>query len=187
MEWGDAEGAKRILKEIAEGTELGLAIGNGAAGHRASTKHHRVPVVKGQAMPAWDPRPLKATGVTYCTSPMGADHTAGLIVNPGLPPKSSSPGPPRSRRWSTRSATRRASASSCSRPRRHPPSSTRRSTARRSRARRSGDIGWQCLQDEWEFNAGAGFTAEDDDLPECIREEPVGARRRLKFDVPAPR
>ena len=46
----------------------------------------RVPVVKGQAVPAWDPRPLKATGVTYATSPMGADHTAGLIVNPGVPP-----------------------------------------------------------------------------------------------------
>ena len=30
MEYGDAEGAKRILKEIAEGTELGKAIGNGA-------------------------------------------------------------------------------------------------------------------------------------------------------------
>ena len=30
MEYGDAEGAKRILQEIAEGTELGQAIGNGA-------------------------------------------------------------------------------------------------------------------------------------------------------------
>ena len=42
-------------------------------------------MVKGQAIPAWDPRPLKATGITYLTSPMGADHTAGLIVNPGMP------------------------------------------------------------------------------------------------------
>ena len=85
MEWGDADGAKRILREIAEGTELGKAIGNGAVAIGKKRKHHRVPVVKGQAMPAWDPRPLKATGVTYATSPMGADHTAGLIVNPGLP------------------------------------------------------------------------------------------------------
>ena len=30
MEFGDAEGAKRILHEIAEGTELGKAIGDGA-------------------------------------------------------------------------------------------------------------------------------------------------------------
>ena len=86
MEFGDAEGAKRMLREIAEGTELGKAIGNGAVSIGRKRKHHRVPVVKGQAIPAWDPRPLKATGVTYATSPMGADHTAGLIVNPGLPP-----------------------------------------------------------------------------------------------------
>ena len=85
MEWGDADGAKRILREIAEGTDLGRAIGNGAVATGKRQKHHRVPAVKGQAIPAWDPRPLKATGITYCTSAMGADHTAGLIVNPGLP------------------------------------------------------------------------------------------------------
>ena len=33
---------------------------------------------KGQAIPAHDPRSVKGTGVTYFTSPMGADHTAGL-------------------------------------------------------------------------------------------------------------
>ena len=73
MEFGDAEGAKRILREIAEGTDLGKAIGNGAVAIGKRQKHARVPVAKGQALPAWDPRPLKATGVTYCTSPMGGD------------------------------------------------------------------------------------------------------------------
>ena len=77
MQFGDAAGAKRILREIAEGTELGRAIGNGAVAIGKRQKHARVPVTKGQALPAWDPRPLKATGVTYCTSPMGGDHTAG--------------------------------------------------------------------------------------------------------------
>jgi aldehyde:ferredoxin oxidoreductase len=85
MEWGDATGAKGLLKQIAEGTELGVAIGNGAMAIGKKRGHHRIPTVRGQAVPAWDPRPLKATGVTYCTSPMGADHTAGLIVNPGMP------------------------------------------------------------------------------------------------------
>jgi aldehyde:ferredoxin oxidoreductase len=48
----------------------------------------RMPAAKGQAMPAYDPRALKGNGVTYATSPMGADHTAGnafgnrLEVNP---------------------------------------------------------------------------------------------------------
>jgi aldehyde:ferredoxin oxidoreductase len=40
----------------------------------------RVPVVKGQAMPAYDPRGVQGIGVTYATSTQGADHTAGYAV-----------------------------------------------------------------------------------------------------------
>ena len=36
-----------------------------------------MPAVLGQAMPGYDPRSLKGNGVTYATSPQGADHTAG--------------------------------------------------------------------------------------------------------------
>jgi aldehyde:ferredoxin oxidoreductase len=39
-----------------------------------------VPVVKRQAMPAYDPRAVKGIGVTYATTPMGGDHTAGYAV-----------------------------------------------------------------------------------------------------------
>ena len=35
------------------------------------------PAIKGQAIAAYVPRALKGNGVTYVTSPMGADHTAG--------------------------------------------------------------------------------------------------------------
>jgi aldehyde:ferredoxin oxidoreductase len=44
----------------------------------------RVPVVKGQAMPAYDPRAVKGLGVTYATSPMGADHTAGYATTANI-------------------------------------------------------------------------------------------------------
>ena len=40
----------------------------------------RVPVVKNQALPAYDPRAIKGIGVTYATTPMGADHTAGYAI-----------------------------------------------------------------------------------------------------------
>jgi aldehyde:ferredoxin oxidoreductase len=40
----------------------------------------RVPAVKGQAMSAYEPRAIKGTGVTYATSPQGADHTCGLTI-----------------------------------------------------------------------------------------------------------
>jgi aldehyde:ferredoxin oxidoreductase len=37
-------------------------------------------VVKNQALPAYDPRGVQGIGVTYATTPMGADHTAGYAI-----------------------------------------------------------------------------------------------------------
>jgi aldehyde:ferredoxin oxidoreductase len=80
IEFGDAEGALRLAQEMVEGTELGRILGNGteAIGRHLGVK--RIPTVKGQAMAAYDPRGLKGTGVTYATSTMGADHTAGNSI-----------------------------------------------------------------------------------------------------------
>ncbi len=75
--FGDTESFVALLQEIAAGTPLGRVLGQGAAITGKVFGILRVPVVKGQAMPAYDPRALKGNGVTYATSPMGADHTAG--------------------------------------------------------------------------------------------------------------
>jgi aldehyde:ferredoxin oxidoreductase len=79
-EFGDAAGAIELIEEIGNGTPLGRIIGNGAAvvGQAFGVDH--VPVVKRQAMPAYDPRAVKGIGVTYATTPMGGDHTAGYAV-----------------------------------------------------------------------------------------------------------
>ena len=37
-------------------------------------------MVKHQAIPAYDPRSVKGIGITYATSTMGADHTAGYTI-----------------------------------------------------------------------------------------------------------
>jgi aldehyde:ferredoxin oxidoreductase len=79
-EFGDGDGAIRLLKEVGEGSELGRILGNGAALTAKAFGIERAPVVKGQAMPAYDPRAIQGIGVTYATSPMGADHTAGYAV-----------------------------------------------------------------------------------------------------------
>ncbi len=78
--FGDAEAAIRLLKEVGEGTPLGRILGCGAkvAGQCFGLDH--VPVVKGQAMPAYEPRAVQGIGVTYATSTMGADHTAGYAI-----------------------------------------------------------------------------------------------------------
>jgi aldehyde:ferredoxin oxidoreductase len=78
--FGDAQAAINFLKEIGKGTPLGRILGNGAAVTGKVFAVERVPVVKGQAMPAYDPRSVQGIGVTYATSTMGADHTAGYAV-----------------------------------------------------------------------------------------------------------
>jgi aldehyde:ferredoxin oxidoreductase len=78
--FGDAAGAQQLLDEIGAGTPLGRILGSGAATTGRVFGVRRVPVVKGQAMPAYDARAIKGIGVTYATSPMGADHTAGYAI-----------------------------------------------------------------------------------------------------------
>ncbi|MBS4025626.1 MAG: aldehyde ferredoxin oxidoreductase [Clostridia bacterium] len=78
--FGDKDGAVRLIKEIGEGTVLGRVLGEGAAVTGRVLGVARVPVVKGQAMPAYEPRGIKGLGITYATSPMGADHTAGNTI-----------------------------------------------------------------------------------------------------------
>ena len=80
LEFGDGEGAIRLIKEIDAGTPMGRILGSGAlvTGKTFGVKH--IPVTKGQALPAYDPRAVKGMGVTYATSPMGGDHTAGYSV-----------------------------------------------------------------------------------------------------------
>lgn len=78
--FGDADAAIQMVHEVGKGTHLGRILGSGAAVTGKAFGVERVPVVKGQAMPAYDPRAVQGIGVTYATSPMGADHTAGYAV-----------------------------------------------------------------------------------------------------------
>ena len=82
--FGDAEAAIRLVKEVGDGTPLGRILGSGAAVTGKVLGVERVPVVKGQAMPAYDPRAVQGIGVTYATSTMGADHTAGYAVTANI-------------------------------------------------------------------------------------------------------
>ena len=82
--FGDAKGALELIEEVGKGTPLGRILGNGAwiTGKVFGVK--RVPVVKKQAMAAYEPRSLHGMGVTFATATMGADHTAGFIADRNL-------------------------------------------------------------------------------------------------------
>ena len=77
LKQGDAEAAMALIAEIGHDTKKGRMLGAGTESVGKAHGVKRIPVVKGQAMAAYDPRALKGLGVTYATSPMGADHTAG--------------------------------------------------------------------------------------------------------------
>ncbi len=78
--FGDSQAAIDMVEEIGEGTELGKVLGNGPEAVGKYFNHSRVPVVKGQSISGYDPRAMQGNAVTYATSPMGADHTAGNVV-----------------------------------------------------------------------------------------------------------
>ena len=78
--FGDGKGAIEMVEEIGKGTEFGRILGNGPAATGRHFNHSRVPVVKGQGIAGYDPRAMLGNGVTFATSPMGADHTAGNVI-----------------------------------------------------------------------------------------------------------
>jgi len=84
IKFGDGKGAIKLLHEMGKGTPLGRILGGGThfTGRAYGLTH--VPAVKGQSMPAYEPRAVKGIGITYATSTMGADHTAGYTIAPEI-------------------------------------------------------------------------------------------------------
>ena len=81
IKFGDGPAAIAALKEAYNPKSyLGRLVCSGASttGHALGVT--RIPVVKGQSLPAYDPRPIRGMGVTYATNPMGADHTSGYTI-----------------------------------------------------------------------------------------------------------
>ncbi len=81
LTFGDGPGALKLLEEVSQGTVLGRVLGQGAAITARVFGLSRVPVVKGQAIPAHDPRKEIGTGIGYATNPQGADHTGVIIFH----------------------------------------------------------------------------------------------------------
>jgi len=78
--FGDGKAVIEMVEEIGKGTEFGRILGNGPAAIGKHFNHARVPVVKKQSVAGYDPRAMLGHGVTFATTPMGADHTAGNLV-----------------------------------------------------------------------------------------------------------
>jgi aldehyde:ferredoxin oxidoreductase len=83
-EFGDGEKAIELMHEMGKGTPIGRILGAGTATAARTLGVKRAPVVKGQSMPAYEPRAIKGIGMTYAISTMGADHTSGYTIAPEI-------------------------------------------------------------------------------------------------------
>ncbi len=78
-DFGDAEFMHNMLKEIRQGSELGRQLAQGTARVARHLSVARAPVIKRQAISAYDPRVMEVTGITMMVTAQGADHTAGNL------------------------------------------------------------------------------------------------------------
>ncbi len=189
--FGEAEGAKDLIRQIGQGTYLGRILGNGVVITGRVLGVRRIPAIKGQAIPAYDPRALKGNGVTYVTSPMGADHTAGNTFETArsVDPLGIENQVENSRRLQIRAAIL-DTMGLCLFTR--PPFVKRPELfALFLKARYGWDltfedvqkIGLDVLETEREFDKRAGVSEEFYEIPEFMREEPLPPRNSV-FDIP---
>ena len=82
--FGDSKKAIALVHEMGKGTPMGRILGGGTDFAGRAFGVTRVPTVKRQSMPAYEPRAVKGMGVTYATTTMGADHTAGYTIAPEI-------------------------------------------------------------------------------------------------------
>ncbi len=200
LDFGDGATICKILREdVAKGTPLGRIIGCGAGSVGRAFGVTRVPVVKNQAIPAYDPRAIKGIGITYATSTQGADHTMGytiatniLGVGGSLDPLSHEGQVELSRNLQIATAAIDSTGmclfiafaalddENCL------PALVDMINARFGADLTADDVtnlGISILKTERAFNEAAGFTNKDDRLPEFFYEEPV-APHNVVWDIP---
>jgi len=187
--FGDGQAAIELVEEIAEGTEFGKILGNGPAAVGQHLSHHRVPVVKNQSIAAYDPRAAQGMGVTYGTSPMGADHTAGNVIDKNLESLGGSLDPLKaegqvevSRDYQIETAAFDCTGlclfalSAAKNNEKAGEALLKMINAKLGTKLTFEDLielGVRVLKTEREFNRSAGFTAKDDRLPKFFYEEPL--------------
>ena len=189
--FGDFESIVSLLKQVGEGTVTGKLIGSGAVTTGRVLGIRRVPATLGQAMPGYDPRSLKGNGVTYATSPQGADHTAGNAFGSRNEVKPLAVEGQRQLSLKLQIIGAMLDSTGLCLFARPPVIADPQLMVDML----NGIYGWgwtkqdldhanrEVLRTELEFNRRAGITAADYRIPEYMREEPL-APHNVTFDVP---
>ena len=178
-EFGDVGFMTRALEEIRQGSAKGRLWAQGTARVGEHYKIERVPVIKKQAISAYDPRVIEVTGITMMLTAQGADHTAGNV------PMMDCKGKPLGElvAASLQSQVNTAAADSlglCVFGRSVTDTNIELVVNAINDAHGTElepsffeDLGRETLRLEHEFNQAAGFVAADDELPDFFYDEPL--------------
>jgi aldehyde:ferredoxin oxidoreductase len=197
--FGDGKKAIGLVQEMGKGMPLGRILGSGTEFTGKAYGMTRVPTVKRQSMPAYEPRAVKGIGITYATSTMGADHTAGYTIAPEIlsvggkaDPLSPEGKAALSRAFQATTAFIDSSGhclfiafaildiasgfegmmEECNGV-----------LGTSWKAEDAAKVGAEILRKERAFNEAAGFTKADDRVPEFMKYEPLPPHNQV-FDVP---
>ncbi len=193
-EFGDGPAAIKMVEEVAQGTEMGRIIGNGPAAVGEHFLHDRVPVMKGQSMAAYDPRAFQGMAVTYATTPMGGDHTAGWVVDQNLEEfggtldRFSAEGQVEASRDTQIHMAAVDTVGICDFAQTGLATEAGPGNVNAMIAAKSGlpfgekdwlEMGQRVIRAELDFNRRAGFTSQDDRLPEMFYKEPLPPHNKV--------
>ena len=178
-EFGDVDFMRKVFAELHAGSEQGRLWAQGTARVGEHYDIARVPVVKKQAISAYDPRIIEVTGISMMTSAQGADHTTGNV--PKL--DSRGKGLAELQRLSLEAQIACAAADSLGlcifgRTVTNPNVDFLADTINAAVGTELAPtffqaIGRECLRLEQEFNREAGFETKDDNLPDFFYDEPL--------------
>jgi len=195
--WGDADAVLGMLEKIRQGDPLGRLLASGARTVGRVLGVKRVAQVKGQSCVAYDPRIFQGMGASFATSPMGADHTSGPATpgRKGIDQEKDYGEFSEGKGKMDLSADLQVMIAVCDSMGFcffvGPELDVMEKTAAMLRAAFRWrvttedvlEMGRSVLRDELEFNRRAGFTKEDDRLPDFFYNEPLPPTGKV-FEVP---
>jgi aldehyde:ferredoxin oxidoreductase len=178
-EFGDMAFLEAALEDIRAGNERGRLLAQGTARVGEHFGVARVPVIKKQAISAYDPRIIEVTAVSMMVTAQGADHTAGNL------PAYQSKGKPVSdlveASYDAQVNSAVADSTGLCVFGRSVTETNLELIANAINDAHGTEIdpafilnkGRETLRLEHEFNIAAGFTEADDELPAFFHEEPL--------------
>ena len=186
-EFGNRDFMSDALEDIRRGTERGKFLAQGTARVGEHYEVKRVPTVKKQGISAYDPRVIEVTGISMMVTAQGADHTTGNIPAFQCDGKTTEELVEASLEIQTICAAA-DSLGLCLFGRTVTNESIDFVVDALNQAHGTSfdeskymEIGRETLEMEWQFNRDAGFTDDDDEMPDFFFSEalaPSGKKHR---------